>query len=134
MLRSVIAVVSGYVAMLLLIILLQMIVGIFIPQAFPQPDSFPSIPWVIAILLYYVIASVAGATVTITTCRGSRIKHINALAIIAFFIGVVALAANIDKQPLWYSAAQIIVTILGVYVGGHLANKRFPQEAVRVEN
>lgn len=133
MLRSVIAVAAGYILITLLIALVQLILGIVVPEAFPQLDSFPSIPWVASILFFYVAASVVGAGVTISICRGSRIKHIHALALVFLFIGMVMLAANIDKQPVWYSLAQVVVGLVGVYAGGHLANKRFPQEPVRVE-
>ncbi len=134
MLRSVIAVVSGYVAMLLLIMLFFLLIAIIFPSAFPQPDMIPSIPWVVVIQLFGLAAAAIGAGVTIVICRGSRLKHIHALALVVLFIGLVTLAANIDKQPVWYLVTQILVGLLGVYVGGHFANKRFPQEAVRVEN
>jgi peptidoglycan/LPS O-acetylase OafA/YrhL len=133
MLRSVIAVAAGYISMLLLIMLLFLIIGIIFPEAFPQPDAFPSIPWVVCILFFGLAASIIGGGVTVTVCRGSRIKHIHALAIVVLFIGLVTLAASIEKQPLWYLLAQVVVGLVGVYVGGHLANKRFPQEPVRVE-
>lgn len=131
MLRSVLAVAAGYITMLVLIMLLFTLIGIIFPGAFPQPDAFPSIPWVVFILLFGLVAASIGAGVTITICRGSRIKHIHSLAIVVLFIGLVTLAASIDKQPIWYLVAQILVGIFGVYFGGHLANKRFPQTAPR---
>jgi uncharacterized membrane protein YhaH (DUF805 family) len=127
-------VVSGYVAMLLLIMLFFLLIAIIFPSAFPQPDSFPSIPWVVVILLFGLGAAVVGAGVTTVICRGSRLKHIHALALVVLFIGLVTLAANIDKQPLWYLVTQVLIGLVGVYVGGHFANKRFPQEAVRIES
>lgn len=129
MLRSALAVAAGYVTMLVLIMLIFLLIGIIFPEAFPTPESFPSIPWVVFILLFGGIAASVGAGVTITVCRGSRLKHIHSLAIVVFFIGLVTMAASIDKQPMWYLVTQIVVGIAGVYVGGHFANKRFPEVA-----
>ena len=134
MLRSAIAVASGYVAMLVLIMLFFLLIAIIFPAAFPQPDALPSIPWVVVIQLFGLAAAVVGAGVTIVICRGSRVKHIHALAAVVLFIGLVTLATNIDKQPLWYLILQILVGLFGVYVGGHFANKRFPAEASPTES
>ena len=134
MLRSVIAVVSGYVAMALLIMLFVLLIAIIFPEAFPQPDVLPSIAWVAAIQLFGLAAATIGGGVTVVICRGSRLKHIHALALVVTFLGLVTLATNIDKQPIWYLVVQVGVGIVGVYLGGHLANKRFPPEAKGLES
>lgn len=126
MLRSVLAIAAGYITMVLLIVLLFLFLGIVFPAAFPQPGVFPSMGWVMFILLFGFVAAVVGAIVTIAITRGPRLKHIHLLALVVLFFGLVTLATNIDTQPLWYLAAQIVVGIAGVYVGGHLADRRFP--------
>lgn len=126
MLRSVLAVAAGYITMILLIVVLFLLLGIMFPEAFPQPGIFPSIGWVIFILAFGFVAAMLGAAVTVTISRGSRLKHIHWLALVVLFFGLATLATNIDKQPLWYLVAQIAVGVAGVYVGGHLADRRFP--------
>lgn len=126
MLRSVLAVATGYLSFLILVSLLLLLLGIVFPAAVPRSGEVPSIGWAVFILAFGLVASAVGAAVTTAISRGSRLKHIHALALVVAFFGLVTLAVNIDKQPLWYLTAQIIVGVVGVYVGGHLANKKWP--------
>ena len=131
MLRSVLAVAAGCVSAILPLILVMMLLGIFVPDLYPRIGSPINVIMVSIVVFIWLAFAGVGALVTVVACHGSRIKHVHALSLVVLFIGLVSLAANIDKQPMWFSFTQVFALIFGVYIGGHLANKRFPQTAPR---
>ena len=106
--------------MAVLVMLIFLVLGIIFPKAFPSDGAFPRIPWVIFILIWNLVASIAGAYVTSLICRGSRVKHVLALLTVVVVVGLIVLAGNVHKQPLWYLVAQIVTGVIGVMIGGSL--------------
>ena len=116
--RSAIAVVAGYLTMAVLVMLIFLVLGIIFPKAFPADGALPRVPWVIFILIWNLLAAIAGSYVTSLICRGSRVKHVLAVVAVVVILGLVVLAGNVNKQPLWYLIAQIVVGVIGVMIGG----------------
>ena len=116
--RSGIAVVAGYLTMAVLVMLIFLVLGIVFPKAFPSDGALPRVPWVIFLLIWGLVAAIAGAYVTSLICRGSRVKHVLALLAVIVVLGFVTLAGNVGKQPLWYLIAQIVVGVVGGMIGG----------------
>jgi hypothetical protein len=118
-LRSAAAVAAGYLTMAVLVMLLFLVLGIVFPKAFPANEgTFPSIPWIILILIWSLLAAMVGAYVTSLLCQGSRVKHVMVLLAVVVVLGFLFLAGNVHKQPLWYLIAQIVVGAVGVMIGG----------------
>jgi peptidoglycan/LPS O-acetylase OafA/YrhL len=116
--RSAIAVVAGYLTMAVLVMLIFLVLGIIFPKAFPSDGALPRIAWVIFILIWNLLAAIAGAYVTSLVCRGSRVKHVLALLAVVIIVGLIVLAGNVNKQPVWYLIAQIVTGVIGVMIGG----------------
>lgn len=118
--RSAIAVVAGYLTMAVLVMFIFLLLGIIFPKAFPADGALPRVPWVIFILIWNLFSAIAGAYVTSLVCRGSRIKHVLALLAVVLVLGLIVLAGNVNKQPVWYLIAQIVVGVIGVMIGGSI--------------
>ena len=116
--RSVVAVVAGCLAMLLLEMLIYLTLGIFFPKAFPSIGALPSIPWAIFILIWSLVSAGVGAYVTSLICDGKRVGHVLAMMGIVLLLGLLFLAGNIYKQPTWYLVSKIVVWIVGAMIGG----------------
>jgi hypothetical protein len=122
-LRSAVAIAAGYVVMALLVMLVSMLLWIVFPKACPSDGMLPSLPWVVFLLIFNTAAATAGGYVTSMICHGSRSKHIQGLMVVIVLLGLIYLAANVNKQPLWYLIAQIVVELIGVSIGGSVPVK-----------
>jgi hypothetical protein len=129
-LKSAAAVAAGYLTMAVLVMLLFLVLGIVFPKAFPASEgALPSIPWLVLILTWGLLAAIVGAYVTSLLCYGSRVKHVMVLLAVVVILGLLVLAGNVNKQPLWYLIAQIVVAAVGVMIGGSVPVDKVSSES-----
>jgi len=113
MLRSIGAVVAGY-----LVIAIAIMVLFFI--AFPDRNVVPSQGFMLFSLVYGFIFGVLGGYVCGLIAGQSEVKHAAAIAVIGIILSLVSMAFAAAKEPMWYQLANMVVLTAAVLIGGWL--------------
>jgi hypothetical protein len=121
MVRSVLAVLTGYLAMSFLVLILFATIGSFwsaeVPGAMPPP------PVILLILTFGFVAAIVGGFVTASIARHAEAKHV--LGLMGFML-VMALVSmrQYSSQPMWYPITLLALGPLGAWLGGRLGIAR----------
>lgn len=118
MLRSILAVVLGYISMAvataLSVLLLSLAFGI--PAT---PTQLPPTSFVLAILASALPCAAIGGWVAVRIGKAGSLKHAAVLAIVTLVLGAVyGLFARNEFQPMWYVLLLPVLGAIGVIVGG----------------
>ncbi|MGI8783320.1 MAG: hypothetical protein ACR2L2_06695 [Acidobacteriota bacterium] len=119
MLRSILALAAGYVAILVLTIFLFFVLGTFFPNV------FLSTPGVLAVLACDFLFAAVGGYVAAALAPHSQLRHTLWLGAILVLFGVVTIVwvgfspvEGAGKEPLWYQLGRVLVTMPAVLLGG----------------
>ncbi len=120
MFRSVIAIITGYISLSLLVITSFAIIMVIIPDAIPEPGAVPATSFLILILILGLFFAVIGGYLTALIAQRMHFKHVIFLAGIVLGMGILNLFAEYGTLPFWYLLIQIFTGIIGVLAGGKL--------------
>ena len=125
MLRSVLAVVAGYLLIFAATILADVALGLLAPDAFPAAgEGFAPVPWMVLILVYSTIFAAAGGYVTARVARRAELKHGLALAAIMVLMSVGTMITYQGRHPLWFQLTLLVLGPLAVAAGAWLRARR----------
>jgi hypothetical protein len=124
--RSVVAVTAGCLAMIIISGIMIMLLGIFFPQSLPNYETTPSLGWAFFLFLYYLFAAAVGGYLTSHIASISKFRHVQVLALVVLFLGLIQLWAGMGKQPTWYLITQVLVELIGIFLGGSMLRQRMP--------
>jgi hypothetical protein len=128
MLRSVFAVILGYLAAVLLVVAGLGLAGmLFLPPPGRPYGPGVSPAYLIANVLVSIAAAVVGGLTAGIVARRSPILHASALAAIMFIVGIASMVASggaAPGQPAWYPLAIAVIGPVGALVGGWLQQRR----------
>lgn len=113
MVRSIAAVVAGYLAMLVGVLLLFAL-------WFRDPTELPSLSFMLFSVAWGFVSAMVGGYVTATIAQRSVQRHLVALIGVGLVIGLLRLAVSVDGEPLWHPITNLVVMTLGVTLGGRL--------------
>jgi hypothetical protein len=113
MIRSVVAVVAGFVAFVVLTTLVWLAFGL-------GPGDVPSESLLLLSLAFEAVFSVLGGylTATIAGARGARLAAV--LAAVMGLYGLVGLFVGCDAYPMWVHLSTMLVLAPCCYLGGRL--------------
>lgn len=124
MIKSIIAVVAGFLTVVLLSIGTDKVLestGIFPPPS----DMGLFVPWMLALaLLYRTIYTVAGGYVTAMLAPQNPMKHVWVLAILGQIGGIAGVVAGWNLSAHWYPIAIAVLAIPSVWIGGWLRTRK----------
>jgi peptidoglycan/LPS O-acetylase OafA/YrhL len=121
MLRSLAAIVGGYIAYAFLMGFTVLVLQTVLPTAFGAADASPREAWAMAIeIAYSIVFAILAGYVTALIARRAGIAHAAILAAIVLLISVVSLVAAPEANPLWYNATLTLLSSAAVVVGGML--------------
>jgi hypothetical protein len=130
MLRSIGAVVGGYVAMALAVIL-----GILAATAALVPGGLtpanlegvasepPSATFLAADLLIGLVAAILGGWLTARLAPSTPLRHVGALGIVMVLVAIptaIGKSAAPNGQPAWYCAVVVTIGLVGILLGAWL--------------
>lgn len=119
--RSVIALVAGYLTVTLCLFLLYAV------WFFEDTDSTtPSWTFIGVAAMWGFFASVLGGYLTGKLARRRPFEHGAALAVAAGAIGVLSMAARAGSEPIGFQLANLVVLMAGCVAGGYLRLLRRP--------
>uniref|UniRef100_A0A7S2TIZ3 Uncharacterized protein n=1 Tax=Lotharella oceanica TaxID=641309 RepID=A0A7S2TIZ3_9EUKA len=130
--RSLCAVLAGYVAMAVSTIAMFVVLGAVIPGAFESyatGKAQPSNGVLLVILTFGVLSAVLGGYVTASLAKSSPMDHVYALAGFVVVLGLWSAFYEGESAPLWYRLALAVIGGAGVVVGGTMTVTEPPEYA-----
>jgi Na+/proline symporter len=122
MVRSVIAVVVGYMVLATATMAKFAAMQALFPGALPAPgeDVFPSTFWLVTILLSDVALMIVAGYVTAAVAKRTEVVHAAALGGVMVVLGLVLMFVNWLQEPLWYQITLVAIAIPAAVTGGSL--------------
>jgi hypothetical protein len=122
-LMSIVAVIAGFAALVILSIITDSILekaGIMKTEPFVENPV-----WLITVIvLYRTVFNTFGCYLTARLAPGKPIKHAIILGIIGIVLTIVGLIAMWDVPPRWYPISLIVLTLPAAWLGGKMAIKK----------
>jgi hypothetical protein len=125
MLRSILAVVVGYVVMAVVVMIGVAGLTVAFPEyaQAPQTGVVPTIPMVLELVWGFASAIVGGIVVARIARRSPR-RHAAVLAAIVLLLGAVyGLTMDLGPLPTWFRVALPPVGAIGVLIGGRIGRR-----------
>jgi peptidoglycan/LPS O-acetylase OafA/YrhL len=122
MVRSVLAIVAGYLVMAIAITVLFAV-------SFPDPVVNPSNAFMLFSLAYGFLFATLGGYTTAWIARRAEMSHATALAAFAAILGIISMIATTDSEPLWFELASLIVVVVAVLLGGSMRARQVAELA-----
>ena len=123
MIRSVLAVLAGYLGTSLLVLVLFGTLGAFWPQVFADRTMTPP-PSMMAVTLFFsLVAAIAGGFLTASVARRAELAHVLALMGLMVVMWVVSIPSA-RGQATGYRLALLVIGPLGAWLGGRLGIAR----------
>jgi len=119
MLRSTGAVLAGYIAIGILVVATDQLVGAINPGEYLSGQTPPTYYFVVS-LFTAPIYSILGGYFCAWIAKVRRWKHVIALVLFGEAMGVVSMIVAWGKQPFWYGLALLVLYPPAVLLGGYL--------------
>lgn len=120
-LRSAVAVVSGWIVVTGGYILTSAVFGLFNPDTFTPAVPLPA-GWLLVTLVASAIWSVIAGFVTAVFAQRREVGHAIALVLLSLIVSLyfVSTNENLGQVPAWYMIAGEVLTSVAILVGGWL--------------
>jgi hypothetical protein len=117
-----VAIVTGYVLMVLLGMAAGTLLSLVAPATFP-PDGqgsapLPGLGWYALTLAYSVVFAILGGHTCARLARRDEMMHAGVLAALLAVAGLRLLLTAPSPIPMWRSAGYLAASVTGVLVGG----------------
>lgn len=129
MIRSIIAVVSGFVVIVIFALAADALLMRLVPSSFTDGGATRNSTLLIFALVYNFIFSAAGGYLTALIARRVELKHALALGALHFLLSLLSAVQFTETAPVWWHIAALALIIPAVVFGGYLrvAQKRVSQ-------
>ena len=117
MLRSIAAVVLGY------LVLAAPIIALFAAW-FRTPAAVPTPAFMRFSLAYAFAFAVVAGYLTGVVARRLEMAHAVALAALCALLGLASMVTTAGREPVWYQAANLGFMVAGVLLGGRLRRRQ----------
>jgi hypothetical protein len=124
MLRSIAAVVAGFLVTGLLVSLSDALIMVVAPQLFPPPPAAPPLASMLISITYGTLYAILGGYVMAVIARQQLMKHLYWLIGLLIVFGILSAFAYAVVLPWWYNVAVVVMGIVGYYIGVQLYAKR----------
>ncbi len=113
MIRSAVAIVAGYLVMLVAVTVLFLL-------TFRDPGATPTPTFLYLSIAYGFAFAVLGGFVTAAIAGRAEMGHALALAGLIVVLGIVSLVLAAGREPLWYGLSNLALGAGGAIAGGYL--------------
>lgn len=122
-LRSIAAVVAGYLTTVILVVLTIALAGVVTGV---QIGTDVTTSYILVNLVGSLLAAIAGGWVAARLAHGAPERHVAALAILVLLLSIYSASTPPTSQPGWYSYGLVAIGVVGVLIGGWIALRRRP--------
>ena len=123
MLRSVLAVILGYLVTAVLIVS-AFVAWALAAGATGDPEARPGTAFLVGVSLWGALASALGTLVAIRVGRHNPWGHAAALLVLSWLLGYVSVIFGDGREPLLFQAMHFAMLLVGVLAGTLLATRR----------
>jgi len=116
------AILAGFATMTAIVLALTALPQRFAPQ-WVGDKGRPKPTYAFVNLTYSFLAAVAGGYVTAQIAALSPLTNVLALAVVVLVLGSISALQMRGQQPVWYQVVLLVLSALGVLVGGLLQLK-----------
>jgi hypothetical protein len=116
-LRSVLAILGGYVSMAIVIVLLTAVLKLLLPTWFPTSGA-PTGSYLAINIAYSFVAAFAGGYVAVWIAPRAPIQHAIALAAFVLLMSIVSAIGYGNRQPRLYQVVLTVLMPVAVICGG----------------
>jgi hypothetical protein len=117
MLRSSLAIIGGYLAMVAVVGLCTYGLMLVTPSWFPGAGT-PAGPYLAVNIAYSAIAALTGGYVAAWIAPRRPVKHALLLAVFALVMSIVSAVLQGDRQPRWYQVLLAVCMPMVIVLGG----------------
>ena len=117
MLRSAMAIVGGYLVMVMVVGLCTYALMLLTPSWFPGTAPPPG-PYLAVNIAYSVVAALAGGYVAAWIAPRRPVKHALLLAVFALVMAIASAVLQGDRQPRWYQVVLAVCMPMVIALGG----------------
>lgn len=126
MLRSILAVLAGFLTWTVLWLTSNAAIAAALPDAFRADGSTDSAGILLVILLLSVVFSLIAGYVAAIVARRAIMKHALALGLLQLAVGLFVQIQYWNLMPLWYHLSFLALLLPGILVGARLRLARAP--------
>jgi hypothetical protein len=116
-LHAFLALVAGFVVMVLLVLGLSALVARIVPS-WTSADGIVQPGYAFVNLGSAFLAAAAGGYITAWVAAANPLIHALALAMVVLALAALSALQSRGKQPVWFALAQVAISPLGVLAGG----------------
>ena len=116
-LRTFMALLAGFATMAILVMGVTALLSRLTPS-WVGIEGRPGPGYVFVNLGYSFLAAAAGGYVTVWVTDVNPLPHVLGLAVVVLAMGAISALQARARQPVWYQAALLVISPLGVVAGG----------------
>jgi hypothetical protein len=121
-LRAFLALLAGFVSMAVLVGIATAVLMKFVPGWVGETGK-PRAGYIFVNLGYSLTAAMVGGFVTAWIALNNQLIHVLALALIVLVLSALSAVQQRGKQPIWYQLTLLVLTPVGVFLGGMIRIK-----------
>jgi hypothetical protein len=127
--RSIIAIVVGFLVIGVLAIGTDAILKSAVPGIFGPDDRVDSVPWLFAIQLYVFVYAVFGCWLAARLAPDRPMRHALILGVLGLVFNIAGTIALWDKMPAWYHILALALVMPAAWVGGRIREQQLARGA-----
>lgn len=117
MIRSILAVLGGYLTSTVLVLITQaVIMMVFTEEMLSSAGLYPATAFLLIVLFYSMVYAVAGGYVTAMIAKRAEVRHAFVLGAFMLTLGVLTVLFQVRDLPIWWHViflGQLIPAVLG---------------------
>ena len=123
MLRSIVAVVTGFVVIAVLAIGTNMLLARVAPELFPESGIVTHTGALLLALAYVAVYATAGCYLAARLAPSRPMLHALVLGVLGLVFNVFGVVATWGQVPAWYAVAGLVLTMPYAWLGGRLRER-----------
>lgn len=124
MLRSVLAIVAGFVVIGVLAMGTDALVRAAVPTAYDASGRMDGVPWLLATNAYVFVYAVFGCWLAGRLAPRRPLLHAIILGVLGLVFNVAGAVQQWDTAPAWYHVVSLALALPAAWLGGRLAGHR----------
>lgn len=116
MIRSIISVVAGYAAMVIIVVITSVFAGALLLGS----PGIVTPTYIITNLIFGLVAPIVGGYVTAKLAPKNMMQHVQILAGLVIVLGLLSATQPLNGQPVWYPWVIMLIGAIGTLIGGSI--------------
>jgi hypothetical protein len=128
--RSVVAVVVGFVVIGVLAMGTNALLKATMPGVFAPDGRVDSVPWLLFIQLYVLAYAVFGCWLAARLAPNGAMRHALILGVLGLAFNIAGTVALWDLMPAWYHIVALALVMPAAWVGGWIRERQLARVAI----